>query len=184
MAIDERTLQPFGLGPQNVPSSPDEVLRPGESTVTMVFPVKVLLNTDDGYRVEFAPGVQEVPEHLAGHWWLKANKVTDYNAPIAKQAMENAQSVAEAQAAFDAAQAALVAAKAKAARSGAPIVPVQAVVEDAPTEEEVAADKEEEEAEEEERTAKDDTAKRKADADLILAQARKAQARQASGRRR
>jgi hypothetical protein len=126
MAVDEKTTQPFGLGPRDLPAKPGEVLGKGEGTITMVFPRKVILNTDDGKRVEFLPGVQEVPAHLAGHDWLRLNGATGYSAEAAAKVVE--QSVQEAQTAFDVALENLNAAKQRVADAR----PAPAVLNDAP----------------------------------------------------
>jgi hypothetical protein len=55
-----------------------------EKTVTMVFPHKVSLQLDDGAGlIHFAPGVQEVPESLEGHWYIQQNKAVRYTPPEA-----------------------------------------------------------------------------------------------------
>ena len=108
-AVDPKSLQPFGLGPQNLPAKPADMLNKGEGTVTMVFPRKVILNTDAGGRVEFQPGVQEVPAHLASHDWLRLNGVSGYTSEAA--AREVSQTVQEAQTAYDVALENLNAAK-------------------------------------------------------------------------
>lgn len=172
MAVDDKTLQPFGLGPRDLPAKPVELLRPNENTVTMVFPRQVILNTDYGKRVEFSPGVQEVPEHLADHQWLKLNGVLRYNAVIAKQALENAKSVADAEAALAVAQANLAAAKAAVVKTGLP----QVSVADNRTTEQVDADTAEAQAEEEVEEAEDAPSKVKAVADLVAAKTKQATA--------
>lgn len=58
--------------------SPEQVLGEGEGTVTMIFPRDVKVTQDDRVQVQFRKGIQEVPEHLADHWYLKANKVERY----------------------------------------------------------------------------------------------------------
>jgi hypothetical protein len=39
--------------------------------------------------VQFYPGTQEVPRHLANHWWLKANGVKAYKTGIQKPSPED-----------------------------------------------------------------------------------------------
>jgi hypothetical protein len=51
----------------------------GQDTVTMIFPRPVLLSTQDGRRIQFNAGVNEVPKDLADHIWLKHNGVTAYD---------------------------------------------------------------------------------------------------------
>lgn len=51
----------------------------GQETVTMVFPRPVLLSTQDGRRIEFGAGVNEVPKDLANHEWLKLHGATVYD---------------------------------------------------------------------------------------------------------
>lgn len=122
MAVDEKSLKPFGLGPQDGLYKPSDALNTDEGTVTMLFPSRVVLLTNDGKRVEFLPGIQEVPEHLADHDWLKRNGAQKYDSPLAKHSIANAKAVEDAQADFDKALSALNAAKAKAALS-----PTQAI---------------------------------------------------------
>lgn len=56
-------------------------------TVTMHFPVSVKLQLDDGAgTVQFYPGTQEVPRHLANHWWLKSNGVRAYGKGVQTKA--------------------------------------------------------------------------------------------------
>jgi hypothetical protein len=124
MAVDTKTLSPFGLGPQDAPIPAHQVLRSGEGTITMVFPRKVIMLTDEGVRIEFNPGPQEVPAHLAQHDWLRRNGVQAYDSPIAKQAIESAKALEDAQQAFDKASADLQAATAKVAlTAGKPATP-------------------------------------------------------------
>lgn len=56
-------------------------LHPDEPTVTMVIPEQTIVTRQDLSRVLFKPGIQEVPEHLADHWYLKANKAQRYHKP-------------------------------------------------------------------------------------------------------
>jgi hypothetical protein len=51
----------------------------GQETVTMVFAKPVLLSTQDGRRIQFNAGVNEVPKEFADHEWLKHNGVTAYD---------------------------------------------------------------------------------------------------------
>jgi hypothetical protein len=87
--VDAKTVAPFGLGPQDRPLHSSEVLlkdpKTGETepTVTMVFPRRVMLQTQEGHRVGFDAGIQEVPQHLADHNWLRLNGVTPYDSPLA-----------------------------------------------------------------------------------------------------
>lgn len=61
-----------------------ERARPGEKTVTMIFPKTMFIwaepNEKSGrFKVEFAKGVQQVPESLADDWYLKASGVKPYD---------------------------------------------------------------------------------------------------------
>lgn len=47
-------------------------------TVTMLFPVKVTLTLDNHNSITFGPGVNEVPEELQDHWYLKSHGVQKY----------------------------------------------------------------------------------------------------------
>lgn len=79
---DPRTAQarpPHVAGaPVGAPLAPGAVLGPDEETVTMTFPAPVILTMDDHRRVRFPAGVQEVPERLANHPYLRANGVVRY----------------------------------------------------------------------------------------------------------
>lgn len=55
--------------------------RAGEQTVTMIFPRRVLLTLQDYRRVEIQPGTREVPESIAGHWYLRDMGAERYAAP-------------------------------------------------------------------------------------------------------
>jgi hypothetical protein len=117
----QEELVPFAMGPTPGTAQPFEVLGDGEKTVTMVFPRPVLLTDNDGTKVAFHAGVQEVPEHLAGHEWLRRNGVTGYNAPAAKEAIDNAKSVEVAEQEYAASLQRLNAARAKKAQGDAVI---------------------------------------------------------------
>jgi hypothetical protein len=65
-------------------SQPSAALRPGEGTIVMVFPKRVVLLVDKtNMKVLFEPGIHNVPEHLADHWYLKANGATRHDMPVA-----------------------------------------------------------------------------------------------------
>ena len=67
------------VGPGYEPASPvsgAEARESGEDTVRMVFPRAMILTDDQHKRVSFGPGVQDVPAHLAGHWYLQASGVS------------------------------------------------------------------------------------------------------------
>jgi hypothetical protein len=64
--------QTQGPAPQNMLSPLDAKLSLDEATETMVIPEMVIVTQQDLSRVLFKPGVQEVPAHLADHWYLKA----------------------------------------------------------------------------------------------------------------
>lgn len=65
---------------------PAAAVRSAGETVTMVFPHRVLLTIDHATQVEFQAGVQEVPEHLAEHPYLKSNRVVRYSPTVAEAA--------------------------------------------------------------------------------------------------
>lgn len=200
MAVDTRTLSPFGLGPQDTPVSAHQVLRKGEGTVTMIFPRAITLLTEGDIRVAFNAGPQEVPQHLADHEWLRRNGVRAYDSPIAKQTMESAKALDEAQENYNKALADLQAAKAKVANEAAAnankLQPIEVSkitlsgvpLDNAETDEERVARLAEEEAEREDAEATDAESKRRAASDLATAkQARStasANAKAASGARR
>jgi hypothetical protein len=65
---------PFAAAPVSPPKSPEQAKQPDESTVTMMFPRAVRLNTAVG-PIDFHAGINEVPAHLADEQWLKHNGV-------------------------------------------------------------------------------------------------------------
>ena len=67
--------QPSGL------LSPVAARRPDEDTVTMIIPQDVIVTRNDYSRVQFLKGIQEVPRHLADHWYLKAAGAQAYDQP-------------------------------------------------------------------------------------------------------
>lgn len=60
---------------------PSDLIKPGDETVTALFPNKVKLNLD-GAIVDFPEGIVEIPKNLIGHWYLKAHGVKIYDKPI------------------------------------------------------------------------------------------------------
>lgn len=54
----------------------------GESTVTMMFPHEVSVNLDEyAGLIKFPKGIQQVPESLKNHWYLRQNGVKLYAPP-------------------------------------------------------------------------------------------------------
>src|ERR1700731_2177141 len=51
-----------------------------EPTVKMFFPKRVILTLDDGKRLDYAAGIQEVPQSIvdSDHWWFEVNDVCRY----------------------------------------------------------------------------------------------------------
>jgi hypothetical protein len=87
------------------PASSPVPIDPDEPTVTMIFKEKCTLQLDDGRgTVTFDPGIQEVPESLADHWWLKANAMRYQRTPAEAKALSDARA-AQKQAQEEAAQA-------------------------------------------------------------------------------
>jgi hypothetical protein len=174
--VDPKSLQPFGLGPRDLPSKPIEALEPGEATVTMLFPRTVILLAQNGKRIEFLPGIQQVPEHLTKGpegAWLARNSAVAYDSVEAQMSIAKAKDIETAQAEYDRALAALNAAKSKAVIALPSVsVPVER------TAEQIEADELAELAEMEEQEAKDAEAKAKADADLEAALAKQKAANQ------
>lgn len=66
------------------PMTPEEAAK-GTQTVTMEFPNSVHLTIDTNQTVFYPQGVNEVPEHLADHWYLKAHQARRYYKPSAGQ---------------------------------------------------------------------------------------------------
>lgn len=64
--------------PAVVHSTPAEIARPGDKTVTMIFPKDVFIWAEPTekfpgrFKVQFRRGVCEVPESLSDHWYLAA----------------------------------------------------------------------------------------------------------------
>jgi hypothetical protein len=75
----EQRNQAFSAAAAAPPLRPEEAVQEGEDTVTMVFPQAVRLTANDGRVVDFKPGVQEVPESLADHSYLRLNGVKKHN---------------------------------------------------------------------------------------------------------
>lgn len=50
----------------------------GEETITMEFKTKIILQLPDYQKVEFGPGLVEVPKSLSTHPYLVANGVQPY----------------------------------------------------------------------------------------------------------
>jgi hypothetical protein len=74
-------------------SSP-ELAFEGIETIPVIFPTQVALTLLDGElviggkaivhrQILFKAGINEVPEKLLSHWWLKANGVLPYIGPEA-----------------------------------------------------------------------------------------------------
>ena len=61
--------------------APEAALLPGEGEVLMNFPRQVILTTQEGQRVFFAPGPRKVPARLADHPYLAANGATLVDVP-------------------------------------------------------------------------------------------------------
>jgi hypothetical protein len=66
---------------QRPPADGVEIL-PGEPTVTMVFPKPVLLTLPGYRRVQFKAGVNQVPQSLADHEYLKLSGATRHQGPV------------------------------------------------------------------------------------------------------
>jgi len=64
------------------PKTPDQAAK-GHKTTTMVFDKGVHLTVDTNDSVFFPAGTHEVPNHLVGHWYLKAHGARPYAKPIA-----------------------------------------------------------------------------------------------------
>lgn len=68
--------QPRAFGATNRLTTVEEIAAKGdEKLVKMIFPKRVTLTLANHLRLDFNPGVQDVPESLTGHWYLKANGV-------------------------------------------------------------------------------------------------------------
>ena len=62
------------------PRTPAEAAE-GHTTTTMEFPKAVHLTVSTNHSVFYPAGIHEVPNHLADHWYLKANQVRPYYRP-------------------------------------------------------------------------------------------------------
>jgi len=66
---------------------PQDAFTPGEPAVIMVFPRRTVLSIDGtNKKICYEPGVHNVPERLADHWYLKAHGVTRHEMPAALSA--------------------------------------------------------------------------------------------------
>lgn len=61
------------------------------NTTTMVFPKKVRLTLDTYNYVDFDAGIQEVPDEIADHWYLKAHGVQKHEKKRQKKAEAEAE---------------------------------------------------------------------------------------------
>ena len=77
------------FGPHAKPATPEQIKAKGEPTVTMVFTKKVLLTLPGYRRVQFNPGVHEVPASIANDRhaaeYLELNGVRRHTAEVAEQ---------------------------------------------------------------------------------------------------
>jgi hypothetical protein len=79
---DETTDTEPQAGPEagsETPEADPEVATEEVKTVTVTAPRGFQLRLDDHTVLTVKPGVQEMPEHLATHWYAVANGVTIYN---------------------------------------------------------------------------------------------------------
>ena len=73
---------PVIVAPMHVaPRTPQQAAE-GHKTTTMEFPSAVHLTTAPNSSVFYPAGVHEVPNHLVGHWYLKAHGARVYNRGI------------------------------------------------------------------------------------------------------
>jgi hypothetical protein len=63
------------------PMTPAEAAK-GHSTTTMEFPKEVHLTVSPNSSIFYPKGIHEVPDHLAGHWYLEAHQVRPYYKPV------------------------------------------------------------------------------------------------------
>jgi hypothetical protein len=75
----------------SAPKTPAEAAK-GCRTITMEFPTKVHLTIATNHTVFYPVGTHEVPEHLASHWYLKANGARPYAKPLAVGELQKPQS--------------------------------------------------------------------------------------------
>lgn len=91
MANEKKAARSFG-GPSAKPQlSLAEAADAGEATVTMLIPPQahggpVRLRLADHSEVLVPAGVQEVPAHLADHWYLAAAGATKHVKPALREA--------------------------------------------------------------------------------------------------
>jgi hypothetical protein len=77
--MTEPAQVPMTSQPRQTPLKPEEAVAPGEGTVTMVFPQPVNLTTNDNRLVRFNAGINEVPESLADHQYLRLSGVKKHD---------------------------------------------------------------------------------------------------------
>jgi hypothetical protein len=71
-------VYPTITAPINSPSKTPEEAAKGHSTTTMIFDNDVHLTVGTNNTIFYPKGVHEVPDHLAGHWYLAAHNVRTY----------------------------------------------------------------------------------------------------------
>lgn len=76
----QRVAPPPGL------IAPEQARIGEEPMVRGVFPKNIILTTDNQKRVQFLAGINQVPHHLARHWYLQAqgvemDPIPDYEPP-------------------------------------------------------------------------------------------------------
>lgn len=70
-----KAFQPGASSTINSEVAVAEAKAAGEKTVPLVFPRPVNLTVEFGRVIAFAKGINEVPENLVNHWYLKAHGV-------------------------------------------------------------------------------------------------------------
>jgi hypothetical protein len=78
----EAAVYPTIVAPVAAAALTPEQAAQGHRTITMEFPEAVTLTVDWGKKIEYPKGAHEVPEYLAGHFFLKAHGVRPYNRPF------------------------------------------------------------------------------------------------------
>ena len=86
MADEKQTPKPAFAPSHTVSKSAADVAAKGEKTVQMVSPRAFRLQLDNFHKVQIHQGLNEVPESLVEHPYLKDNGVKVYEAPKPKVA--------------------------------------------------------------------------------------------------
>jgi hypothetical protein len=76
-AVPGTTMRQVTPRQQTPQQAATEAETSGDGSRTMYFPHRVVLTVKHGHTIDFPPGANPVPNSLIGHYYLKANKVSE-----------------------------------------------------------------------------------------------------------